>query len=153
MIKPAPLIFWLLWGGLLHAQSGDPLAYVNPFIGTAKSDVYTRWGNEGGTYPGAVAPWGAMQLTPETKSTGGYDYKDSTICWFSCLHHMSGYPNGSAGQMKIMPGTTCRLFRHADETAGPRYFRVPFPDDCTNAEDTASGKGGIFRMTLPKRDL
>src|ERR1700720_2006148 len=81
----------------------DILSYVDPFIGTGRSDVFTRWGNEGGTYPGAVAPWGMMQLTPETRATGGYDYGDDSLYFFSCFHHLSGYPGGSAGQIKIMP--------------------------------------------------
>jgi putative alpha-1,2-mannosidase len=46
----------------LYAQSTDPLLYVDPFIGTANSEVLTRWGSEGCTYPGAVAPFGAVQL-------------------------------------------------------------------------------------------
>jgi|GEM_PF-36919 len=149
-------------------RPGDVLSYVDPFIGTAKSDVYTRWGNEGGAYPGVVAPWGAMQVTPETRATGGYDYHDSTIFFFSCLHHMSGYPNGSAGRMKIMPVTgkagedkagagrnsehgqgEARTFRHVDEVAGPGYYRVKFQDDGTLVEATASERVGLFRMSFP----
>ena len=152
-----------------QAQSRDPLAYVDPFIGTAKSDVYTRWGNEGGTYPGAVAPWGAVQLTPETKVSGGYDYKDSVIYFFSCLHHMSGYPRGSAGQVKIMPVVGAsrpdggragaadgakagvgRYFRHADEEASPGYYKVCFYDS-TVVEATASERVGLFRICFPAR--
>lgn len=155
---------------LLRAQSSDPLGYVDPFIGTARSNVYTRWGNEGGTYPGAVAPWGAMQLTPETRRAGGYDYKDSKICFFSCYHHMSGYPGGSAGQMRIMPvggdydvtgagsgrdmarpdeAGTGRPFRHEDERAMPGYYRVRLSDDGTVVETTASERVGVFRMSFP----
>jgi len=144
---------WLLFiCQLLQAQSGDPLAYVDPFIGTTRSNVYTRWGNEGGTYPGAVAPWGTMQLTPETARAGGYDYKDSTIWFFSCFHHMSGYPNGSAGRMRIMPvggAEGGRPFRHEDERATPGYYRVRLADDGTVVEATVSERVGVFRMTFP----
>ncbi|MES1159636.1 MAG: GH92 family glycosyl hydrolase, partial [Bacteroidota bacterium] len=164
----------LITGAGLLARGQDPLVYVDPFIGTAKSNAYTRWGNEGGTYPGAVAPWGIMQLTPETRAGGGYDYGDSTIYFFSCWHHLSGYPGGSAGQIKIMPlgpaggvtgrpgpegngtgstGTmeplTGRLFRHQDEKASPGYYRVLFPDDHSSMEVTASGRVGLFRVTFP----
>ncbi|HVU59068.1 MAG TPA: GH92 family glycosyl hydrolase [Puia sp.] len=159
----------LLMCQLLQAQSPDPLGYVDPFIGATRSNVFTRWGNEGGTYPGAVAPWGAMQLTPETKVSGGYDHKDSTICFFSCYHHMSGYPSGSAGRMKIMPlvgadggagmsrteygpggGTNAgRPFRHADEKAMPGYYRVRLSDDGTIVETTASERAGVFRISFP----
>ena len=98
-----PGVMLLLMAGGLSAQQKELLSYVDPFIGTAKSDVYTRWGNEGGTYPGAVAPWGYMQLSPETRQGKGYDYSDSSICYFSCAHHLSGYPNGSAGSVRVMP--------------------------------------------------
>ena len=149
-----------------RAQSFDPLTYVDPFVGTSRSDVYTRWGNEGGTYPGAVAPWGAIQLTPETRRTAGYDYKDNAICFFSCYHHMSGYPGGSAGRLKIMPvggaddearaGTGVfwfnigRPFRHEDETAMPGYYRVRLADDGTVVEATASERVGVFRLSFPE---
>ncbi len=143
-------------------------------IGTAKSDVITRWGNEGGTYPGAVAPWGYMQVTPETRAAGGYDFADSTIGWFSCVHHLSGYPNGSAGEMRIMPvregvgdaamagevggevpasgGRTPnggRPFSHGDEHAQPGYYRVVLGDDHTVVEATASERVGWWRVTYP----
>src|SRR5690349_19014976 len=68
------------------AQTGGDYypRYVNPFIGTAKSNVPTRWGNAGGTYPGAVAPSGIIQLSPETSKKGarGYNYADSSIYYF-----------------------------------------------------------------------
>src|SRR5687767_4270650 len=83
----------------------DPLQYVNPFIGTTQSNVLTKWGSEGGAYPGAVAPWGAVQLTPETRITGGkgYNYRDSSIYFFSCTQHLSGFPEGSSGRVYVMP--------------------------------------------------
>ena len=140
----------LLSGGTLRAQ--DILSYVDPMIGTAKSDVITRWGNEGGTYPGAVAPWGYMQVGPETRAAGGYDFSDSTIGWFSCVHHLSGYPNGSAGEMRIMPVREVmggRPFIHGDEHAQPGYYRVVFGDDHTLVEATASERVGWWRVTYP----
>ena len=54
---------------------GQNAQFVNPFIGTGKCNVSTLWGNYGGTYPGATAPWGMVQLTPETSirpSESGY---------------------------------------------------------------------------------
>src|SRR5207249_1236476 len=85
------------------AQQTNHLPYVNPFIGTAQSNVLTKWGSEGGTYPGAVAPSGSIQLSPETRFGKGYNYGDSTICYFSCFRHMSGFPQGSAGGFYVMP--------------------------------------------------
>lgn len=130
----------------------DVLGYVNPFIGTSKSSVYTRWGNEGGCYPGAVAPWGYWQLTPETRKAG-YDYGDSVIERFSCMGHASGFPNGSAGRFFVMPlrnGVSARPFSHAEEVAEPGYYRVRLKDDGTVVEAMAGAQGGVFRISFPE---
>jgi hypothetical protein len=42
----------LLLGFNAIAQQGNHLQYVNPLIGTTTSSVLTKWGNNGGTYPG-----------------------------------------------------------------------------------------------------
>lgn len=157
------LYILLLFAGHIQAQT-DPLPYVNPFIGTTRSNVFTRWGSGGGTYPGAVAPWGAVQLTPETHITDnrGYDYRDSSIYFFSCLYHLSGYPNGSAGHLYVMPvnashsfrlNTYHRPFLHNNEEAHPGYYRVVFPDDNTQVEATAGERTGIFRFTFPAHEI
>ena len=57
----------------------SPTVFVNPFIGT---------GGHGHTYPGASAPFGMMQLSPDTRYDGwdgcsGYHYSDSIIYGFS----------------------------------------------------------------------
>ncbi|MBR4525187.1 MAG: hypothetical protein IKP15_06535, partial [Bacteroidales bacterium] len=53
------------------------LPYVNPFVGT---DAH------GHTFPGAVAPFGMVQLSPDTRpqagdwdGCSGYHYSDSVI--------------------------------------------------------------------------
>jgi len=54
-------------------------AYVNPFVGT---------GGHGHTFPGAVMPFGMVQLSPDTRVDGswdgcsGYHYSDDFICGF-----------------------------------------------------------------------
>ncbi|WP_432326096.1 hypothetical protein ACRQ5D_17775 [Mucilaginibacter sp. P25] len=85
-----------LLGSNLYAQQINHLQYVDPFIGTSLSNVLTKWGNNGGCYPGAVAPSGSVQLSPETRTMGarGYNYTDSSIYYFSCFGHMSGFPEG-----------------------------------------------------------
>jgi putative alpha-1,2-mannosidase len=144
-----------------HPSDQDPLFNVNPFLGTTKSAVLTHWGGNGGTYPGAVAPSGAIQLSPETRVTGakGYDYSDQQIYFFSCIKHYSGFPEGSSGRLFVMPvqagkefiaGTSHREFKHQDEYAEPGYYRVVFTDDNTVAEATASLRTGMFRFTFPK---
>ena len=56
--------------------------FVNPFIGTDFT---------GNTYPGAQAPFGMVQLSPDNGLPGwdrisGYFYPDSTIAGFSHTH-------------------------------------------------------------------
>lgn len=144
----------------LYAQRENLLNMVNPAIGTTQTKIHTLWGGEGGTYPGAVAPFGFMQLTPETQvaEPGGYDYKDSTIYYFSCTHHLSGYPNGSSGNIQVMPvlenlefqaGNYHQNFSYQDEKAEPGYYRVCFKDNNTLVEVTASEHAGMFRFTFP----
>ncbi|WP_343670771.1 GH92 family glycosyl hydrolase [Chitinophaga sp.] len=153
------ILLLALFSSAAGAQVKSPAAYVNPFIGTTKSAVLTKWGNEGGCYPGAVAPHGYYQLTPETRRTGarGYDYQDSSICYFTCVGHHSGFPGGAAGNVFVMPVSDnqsfdpehySRRFSHKDEYAVPGYYKVRFKDDQTVVEATASPDGGIFRFTF-----
>lgn len=156
------LIFQVLATTVLTAtgQTNNILDLVNPRIGTTQARTQTMWGAEGGTYPGAVAPFGFMQLTPETRLSepNGYDYRDSTIYFFSCTGHRSGYPNGSSGTVRIMPvgkvDTSTkepdgRPFSHLDEICSPGYYKVRLSDDGTLAEATASVHAGFFRFTFP----
>ena len=62
--------------------STDYTQLVNPFIGTDFT---------GNTYPGAQAPFGMVQLSPDNGLPGwdrisGYFYPDSTIAGFSHTH-------------------------------------------------------------------
>lgn len=70
----------------LNLFAGDDtkniLDYVDPFVGT---------GFHGHTYPGATVPFGAVQLSPDTRrgdwdACSGYHYSDSTLLGFSHTH-------------------------------------------------------------------
>src|SRR5687767_10258842 len=73
----------------------DPTSLVNPFVGTQ---------NFGNTFPGASAPFGMVQLSPDTGGQGGYDYQQNKIHGFSQTH-LSGVGCGVAGELPIMPTT------------------------------------------------
>ena len=133
------IVLILLINPYLDAQpldSKDCLKYVNPFIGTDKYTGPSKWGRYGGTYPGAVVPWGMVQISPETRidrHPRGYYYSDDKIYYFSLFHHLSGYPDGSKGIFRIMPlikkGTSVEYgqglnFSHEREKASPGYYRV-----------------------------
>src|ERR1041384_3138769 len=77
------------------AQAAEPVDLVRPFVGTE---------NFGNTFPGASAPFGMVQVSPDTGGQGGYDYKQSTIYGFSQTH-LSGVGCGVAGELPIMPTT------------------------------------------------
>ncbi len=144
------------------AQNKSNLSYVNPFIGTTKSGVLTHWGGDGGTYPGAVAPSGFIQISPETRITGarGYNYVDSAIYYFSCLGHHSGFPEGSSGRLFVMPvgadqafepGVYKNRFSHRNEIARPGYYRVKFTDNNIVTEASSFTRTGILRFTFPAK--
>ena len=64
------------------SEKVDYTQLVNPFIGTDFT---------GNTYPGAQAPFGMVQLSPDNGLAGwdrisGYFYPDSTIAGFSHTH-------------------------------------------------------------------
>lgn len=135
----------------------DNARWVNVMIGTGLSDAPTLWGNYGGTFPGATAPWGLIQLTPETSTRPeerGYYYHDDHILYFTCFDHNSGYPNGSSGTLKLIfnRGHVSSLgneykgreFEHRNEKALPGFYAVQF-NDGDKAEMTAAPHSGIIR--------
>ena len=155
----ALLLSFCGFGASRAAQVPDNAKWVNPMIGTAISDAPTLWGNYGGTYPGAVSPWGMVQLSPETSrrpSEKGYYYSDNAILKFTCMSHWSGYPNGSAGRLAVMfMRGTCvgmpsaysgRAFSHNNEEAVPGYYGVRF-DDGDRVEMTAATHAGMLKYS------
>jgi predicted alpha-1,2-mannosidase len=150
----------------VHAASGDAAyAAVDPFIGT---------GGEGHTFPGAIVPFGMIQLSPDTQIkprkeaygwAAGYRYDDSTIVGFSHTH-FSGTGHSDLGDVLLMPiagdvklergdvaaprsGYTSR-FTHAKEMAEPGYYAVTLDDYAIRAELTASARVGVHRYAFPK---
>lgn len=162
-IKPALVLFIaIIITFKTYAQQKSNLRYVNPFIGTTKSGVLTHWGGDGGTYPGAVSPSGFIQISPETRVTGarGYNYTDSAIYYFSSFGHHSGFPEGSAGRLFIMPvsgnqafepGLNKSSFAHRDEVAQPGYYKVKFSDNHIITEASTATRSGILRFTFPAK--
>ncbi|GAE15422.1 GH92 family glycosyl hydrolase [Bacteroides pyogenes] len=134
----------------------DYTQYVNPFIGTDFT---------GNTYPGAQAPFGMVQLSPDNGLPGwdrisGYFYPDSTIAGFSHTH-LSGTGAGDLYDISFMPVTLPykeaeaplgihSKFSHADEKAYAGYYRVRLQDYGINVELTATERCGIQRYTFPK---
>ena len=96
---------------LFAQQSKRAVDYVNPMIGTD---------GMGHTFPGACAPFGIVQLSPDTDTIphnidgkyqkgvyeycAGYQYHDTTIVGFSHTH-FSGTGHSDLGDILIMPTT------------------------------------------------
>jgi predicted alpha-1,2-mannosidase len=160
--KMLPLLFFVLT--ILGACSTKPVLtpaeYVNPFIGT---------GGHGHTFPGATAPFGMVQLSPDTRLEGwdgcsGYHDSDSIIYGFSHTH-LSGTGVADYCDILFMPKTGSTLwqngykqgvdsgyasrFRKSEEEAGVGYYRVLLDDYQIEAELTASQRAGFHRYTFP----
>ncbi|MGD1048559.1 MAG: GH92 family glycosyl hydrolase [Candidatus Krumholzibacteriaceae bacterium] len=137
--------------------------YVRPFVGTQ---------GEGNTYPGAAAPFGMVQLSPDTdkelwETASGYEYSDSSIIGFSLTHlNGTGIPDlgdflftPAVGTPKFIPGSKARPdsgyrspYSHADESASPGYYRVRLRNSGVTVELTAADRSGIIRLTYPASD-
>ena len=156
----------LIAAATLLAQGPDPLKLVDPLIGT---------GPEGHTFPGATAPFGMVQLSPDTqirpfkqsyKWAAGYRYEDATILGFSHTH-FSGAGHSDLGDVLLVPvsGDNVPLepgdpektkpgyrssFSHAKEHAEPGYYSVFLEDSRVQAELTASERVGVHRYTFAK---
>ncbi len=153
---------WLYLGFIGILTSCDqvnksPIDYVDPFIGT---------GFHGHTYPGATTPYGAVQLSPDTRkgnwdACSGYHYSDSIIYGFSHTH-LSGTGCIDLGDILFHPTTrdaelkndgyifTPLSFSHKDEKASPGYYSVLFKEEGIKAELTASTYTGVHRYTYDK---
>jgi predicted alpha-1,2-mannosidase len=148
----------------VQAQRNTVSQYVDPFIGTAA---------HGHTYPGAAAPFGMVQLSPDTDDAGwdwssGYHYADKSIMGFSHTH-LSGTGISDLadvlvmpylGKVQLFPGKKDdpktwgyrRAFRHENEKAAPAYYSVLLEPDSIRCELTATPQTGFHRYTFPKSD-
>ncbi|SNY95469.1 GH92 family glycosyl hydrolase [Flagellimonas pacifica] len=124
-------------------------SFVDPFIGT---------GGHGHTFPGATAPFGMVQPSPDNGTAGwdwcsGYHITDSIISGFAQLH-LSGTGIGDLADILLMPtnnpvdlskfGTSkdslpyTSRFSHTNEVASPGYYNVLLDDHNVQVELTAN---------------
>lgn len=152
------LLFCACQASQQSSTSTDYAAEVNPFIGTDFT---------GNTYPGAQAPFGMVQLSPDNGLPGwdrisGYFYPDSTIAGFSHTH-LSGTGAGDLYDISFMPVTlpykeapaplgVHSLFSHQEEAASAGYYKVYLKDYQIWVELTATERCGIQRYTFPQAD-
>ena len=137
------------------AQTIDYASLVNPLIGTDY---------KGNVYPGAQAPFGMVQLSPDNGLPGwdriaGYFYPDSTIAGFSHTH-LSGTGAGDLYDISFLPVTyplrkaekplgVHSMFSHEREECEAGYYRVHLDSYNIDVELTATERCGIQRYTYP----
>jgi predicted alpha-1,2-mannosidase len=143
----------------LLAGQPDPLASVNPLIGTRRSTI-----GYGGTMPFVAPPFAMTDWTPQTRqnkiSVVSYEYDDPAITGFIGTHQPAiwmgdyGYVTliPQVGELRTAPEARRMTYTHADETAGPDYYAVTLHTANgapIRAELTATGRCAIFRFHFP----
>ncbi|MCH4147580.1 MAG: GH92 family glycosyl hydrolase [Prevotella sp.] len=129
-------------------QPGKLSSYVNPMIGT---------GGMGHTFPGACAPFGIVQLSPETDTIphnidgkyqpkvysycAGYQYDDPTIVGFSHTH-LSGTGHSDLGDIMIMPQTGKLRLNPGTKDNPDNGYR------CRYSHSTERAFPGYYEVTL-----
>ena len=146
-----------LAGGL--AAQNDAVSYVNPLIGTQKSNI-----GYGGTMPFVTTPFGMTDWTPQTRqnkiSVTSYNFDDTTISGFIGTHQPAiwmgdyGYVTiiPQVGELRTTPESRKLPYKHSSEVARPDYYRVSLDagaDGKVLAEITATERCAFFRFTFP----
>ena len=134
----------------VHSQSERPRPsdWVNPLIGTA---------GMGHTFPGACAPFGAVQLSPDTDTIphnvngryqpraydycAGYRYEDNTIVGFSHTH-LSGTGHSDLGDILIQPQTGSLRLNPGTADRPDDGYRSRF------SHTSEKAKAGYYEVTL-----
>ena len=150
--------FLLVLPGLAPAQTKDHVRYVNTLQGT-NSNYGLSYGN---TYPTIAVPFPVHSWSPQTGKNGDgwkYTYPAKTIRGFQQVHQCSPWM-GDYAVFSLMPvkGTLdvgeekrASAFTHANETAGPHYYKVRFDNGITT-EIAPTERAGHMRFSFPKGD-
>lgn len=151
---------------------GRPLSsYVNPFVGAStNTELAGASHGLGKTFPGATAPFGMVQVSPNTITGGdngpGYSYEHTTIEGFA-FTQMSGIGwYGDLGNFLVMPtigdlhtfaGTEDKpeegyrsRYDKSTEKASAGYYSVFLSDYKIQAEATALPHSGMLRFIFPE---
>lgn len=159
-MKSIKIILMLLIPAVLISQD-RVIDNVDVFIGT---------GIHAHTFPGPLAPFGAVSPGPDCAMRGwdaasGYHWDATSIMGFSQTH-LSGTGLIELGDFLLMPTTgEIRLesgtaeepdkgyrsrFSHDDESAEPGYYQVRLLDYDINVELTASERVAFHKYTFPE---
>ncbi|TDO97013.1 GH92 family glycosyl hydrolase [Flavobacterium sp. 245] len=155
------LIFFIAFSfGIASQNANQKLSqYINPFIGT---------GGHGHTFPGAVLPFGMVQLSPDTRTQGwdacgGYYTADNSILGFS-HRHLSGTGMTDfadvlftpfSGKLKMGNNNLQEYyplnFSHKNENASAGFYSILF-DNGIKASLTATTRAGFHQYEFPSKE-
>lgn len=150
-MKKSLIGFSLCIAQMIYAQNYSQ--YVNPFIGT---------GGHGHTFPGAIVPFGMVQLSPDTRIDGswdgcsGYHYSDAVIYGFSHTH-LNGTGVSDYGDIMLMPtmGTPSlnnkdysSKFSHKNEKATAGFYAVKLDKNNIDVRLTTTQRVGYHEYTF-----
>jgi putative alpha-1,2-mannosidase len=152
----ATLLLLSLNSSAQKRKDRDYAQLVDPFIGT---------GGHGHTYPGAVMPFGMVQLSPDTRLDGWdgcscYHYTDTVVYGFSHTH-LSGTGIADYCDVLFMPTTGDPQFKNTDyrsifkkknEVATPGYYKTLLDKYNIGVELTATTRVGVHRYSYPSAD-
>ncbi len=145
------------------SADSDSSKYIRPLIGTK---------GEGNVYPGPSAPFGMVQISPDTDkvlwaTASGYEYSDPTILGFS-LTHLSGtgIPDlgdflfiPQVGEPELVSGEKDKpeegyqsAYSHDNEEASAGYYKVKLDKSGVTTELAAGVRAGMLRFTFPETD-
>ena len=136
----------LLTSAAAPAQE-TPADLVDPFVGTLA--------DFGQLSPAAVAPFGMMQLGPDTSPANhaGYDHAATTLLGFSHTRGVGVGCGGAGGDLMISlryaDRTGPAVIDKPSETARAGTYRVRY-DGGVLAEMAATRGAGVLRFTLPR---
>lgn len=126
----------------------DPTVYVNPQVGNTTAGM---------TFPGASAPFGMEQNSPDTNvGNAAYNWDAPTITGFSQVH-LSGVGCPAGSWIRVTPTTgavtdtslaaNMSPFSHDTEVSKPGYYAVNLDKHDIRAELTATTRVGMDRFT------
>jgi predicted alpha-1,2-mannosidase len=156
------------------ASADTLVSRVDTRVGTDEvAPDFGTGGGAGATFPGAVAPFGMLQVSPDTHPgirnyAGGYSYRDTQIKGFS-LTHISGAGCSALGDVPILPTVApvdvspskalsydvderyVSSFAHEGEVATPGDYRVNLSNQGKpiGVEATATQRAGALRFSFP----
>ena len=138
----------------LNSSESDYTQYVNPFIGTSKM---------GHVFPGATAPFGMVQLSPQTnfevmheddgsynsetyEYCAGYQRRDSTIIGFAHTN-FSGTGHSDLGDFLVMPTTGKLILDPLKTSEDKKGFYSTF------SHDNEEASPGYYKVDLDSYNI